>query len=363
MGVALLITLAAHAACPDRLEILDAATSAVVGADLFAARNRLNELEEAFACGGLAGRDELALLWLLEGALATFSGDADGAEDGFRAAAAISPGRFIEDLGPRLREQYEASLHRVAGAGGTVVIEPTLAGWTLAVDGEPVASPAEVAEGLHLVQVGPSPDEIGFARVIAVFGGTLVVDTGFEPILYRDPPTVVEQRRDPVLPTPPPTLGSPPAPPTLGWTVSAGFGLAMGRQIDAGAVGMEPAVKPAVPFETAVRLRAGSGWARAGVGTGVLLSGDYLYAQDDRVVGSPVSLGAHLAGGWAGPSADVGGLVGLQWPGRITARAVGVMPVGDLPLEAEARAGLNIATERPVEPAIELMLTFATDRL
>ncbi|MFT4624638.1 MAG: hypothetical protein ACI8PZ_003297, partial [Myxococcota bacterium] len=38
MGVALLITLAAHAACPDRLEILDAATSAVVGADLFAAR-------------------------------------------------------------------------------------------------------------------------------------------------------------------------------------------------------------------------------------------------------------------------------------------------------------------------------------
>ena len=332
----------------------------MISADLFAARSRLSEVEESLACGGLARPDELARLWLLEGALATFSGDTQSAADAFRAAAEVEPGRFIEDLGPQIRAAYEAALAERSTGLGTLFVEPTLAGWTLAIDGTPTTSPIATPEGLHVVQVGPTPDEVVFARVIhAIADLTIVIETGLEPVLLRDPPQTNPRTTPDAVIVPKPR----PEPPlTVAWLASAGLGLGVGERLDH-PLGTEPALKPVVPLETGIRLGFQDGWVRAACGAGPLLTGRYLYTSEDQPRTSPVWLGGHLGGGWASEDLSAGALVSLQWPGRIGLRGLAALPLGDLPLELEGRAGLNVTTARAPEGALELLVTFATDRL
>ena len=357
MGWILLIAAAASAACPDRAELIDKALDAVVSADLFGARNRLTELEGALACGVLATQDELVSMWLLEGALSTFSGDREGASDAFRAAAVQRPSWFIDDLGAPLRADYDAACATPVSGTGTLVIEPVLAGWTLAVDGESAEFPVTVSAGLHVVQVGSSDDAVGFARVIHVSdGATVVIDTQLRPVLPRDPVST-----NPRVDGAPQPAVQPPSSLVLGWTASAGVGVAVGARLE-DAVGTEPALKVMIPLETGVRLRGEHGWLRAAVGAGPLLGGDFVYSQSGRAVVTPVSLGTHLAGGWRSTSLAAGAAVGIQWPERVGVRGIVALPLGQAPLELEARLGVNALAERAPEPAAELVLSFVLER-
>lgn len=345
--------------CPDRLgrlDIVDQAEQKLVEADLVAADLTLRSLEKALGCGALAESELLARMWLVEGAWLTLQGDPQAAVDSWKAAARVAPGRWVEAYGPSLREAYEeAAAEPASTEAARIELDPPLFQWIGAVDGVVTQFPARVAPGLHLVQVGPSEDDIRFARVlVAIPSAPSVVVTGLvEPTSPFDvggsgppggkPPKV---RKDP-RPLPHASL-----------YVGAGSDLAFGRAVarEGEGAASEPGVKVMFPLETGLVVRPGRGFFRVAGSAGYLVGGKFLY--DDRYgdTETAASLGGHLVGGaWSGLG-DMGLLVGFQWPDRIPIRGVVGGRLPRFPLLVEGRLGMNAAFGRTPEPAVDVVV-------
>ncbi len=346
MGVTLLISLASMATCPDREQVTTEATAATIDADLFLARTRLTQLERAFACGPQASPDQLARLWLIEGALSVFAGDTAGADEAFAAAARLSPGLWIEDLGMVLRTHYEHAPRQVHGTG-VVDLQLPLDGWTVSIDGQTTLVPTEVASGLHLVQVGPDPEHMAFAQMVHVLTGSqTLIDTGLVP-----PDDV---------PAPPPSSPPPSAVPPPRWTVdwlgAVGLGLGSGQRS-----GAASGPNLAVPMELGMQLLDEPVWGRIMVGGAPRIGGHYVHAGGRGVTTSPSTIGGQVAGGVRHDVLAAGLLAALHWPCRAGFRAVGSGRLGDGPLSVEARAGVDVTTG-PAEPGVEILIVVEPGR-
>ena len=237
--LALFATLAwATTDCPDRQALLDVVQAAVVEADLDAAEAGLSALEDAFACGTVADPQQLARMWLLEGAWLSFIGDTAGAIACWNAANRVAPNLWIPDLGDELRADYETATP--LDGSGHIDVEPVLFwGSIAAVDGQMTALPLEVAPGLHLVQAGTAGDEIAIGRIISVTpNSTAVVATGLmDPAQMgsaapAEPVVVAVESKYPIRAH-----------------IGVGATVAIGDAISGARAGDEPADKLSVPLE------------------------------------------------------------------------------------------------------------------
>ena len=121
---------------------------------------------------------------------------------------------------------------------------------------------------------------------------------------------------------------------------------------------IEPAVKVFVPIELGVRLLSGPFWVRIAGVAAPMLNGQFLYSEKQELHTSRLSLGGHLAiGATAKELVHLGLAGGINWPGRLTTRVVVAVNLGEkLPLRLEARGGINLVTDRRIEPAFLLGL-------
>lgn len=131
--------------------------------------------------------------------------------------------------------------------------------------------------------------------------------------------------------------------------------LARGIALDALGQPREPATKVSIPIEAGIGLAQGGGWIRAHAAAGVLLQGSFLYRGGGGLSALPVHFDTGLAGGGRIGNTHLGGLVGLQLPSRLLARGVLGWSPESGPWVIELRGGLQVPTERPPEPAVELL--------
>lgn len=348
-------------ACLDRvgrLDLLDDAERALVEADLDTTDRKLRELETALSCGSLAEEELLGRLWLVEAAWLTMQGNGIAAGDSWRAAARVSPGRWIEDFGKQLRESYEAATGEPPTGKAQLKLDPPLFRWVGAVDGRVVEFPAELSPGLHLVQVGSSEDQIRFSRMVVAYPSIpIVVATGLvepltdfigtpvptEPVPDQKPP------RDPKTPLPAPASSL---------YIASGAALAVGRPAGEGD-GAEPSVKVVLPLETGVVIRPGRAWIRATAVAGPLFFGRFQYDDRYGATNSPVALSALLAAGASASQGDMGLMVGAQFPDRIPVRGIVAGRLPHFPAQIEGRLGTNILFDRPPEVAFDLVFALA----
>ena len=104
---------------------------------------------------------------MAHGALEYVSGKKDNALNAFSAASTLNPGMWVMAYGDRVRMVYENAAVGTSG-NGTIALEPAPPGeLTEWVDGEPVEMPADVAAGLHLLQV-VDDNETVFHKLVMV---------------------------------------------------------------------------------------------------------------------------------------------------------------------------------------------------
>lgn len=343
--------------CPTRLERLDAveaAEQALIEADLAATDLKLRELEASLACGGLAETELLGRLWLVEAAWLTMQGDTDAAGDSWRAAAAVAPGRWLDDYGVNLRRAYEQATARPSDDVATLTLDPPLFRWIGAIDGQIVDFPVTVPAGLHLVQVGPDQDHVAFARMLVAFSSApSVVVTGLVEPTDEPGPVVAAPVPEPVLEDRFP-VG------VVSLYTAVGADLAFGRSVSRGEAD-EPAVKVLLPFQTGVVLRPSGPdriqtWFRLTADAGLLVGGDFLHTDAYGDATTPAALGTQVAAGAASGRTDMGLLVGYQWPDRVPIRGVIAARLRQAPVQIEGRLGLNAAFGRNPEPAFDIAI-------
>lgn len=194
----LLFAAAALAACPSPDAEVERAVSALVGGDYAAARTALDTAASGFGCGPAATAEQAARYWLVEGAVATLSGDAEAARAPLAAARATAPALFDDRLGPKVRAAWQAA----APAGqGTLVLEPAR---PANVDGTLVSTwPAPVAATPHLVQVVGADGTVRFGKLVRIDPGEdALVETGLPPggdPLPTEAPAPVARKKSPAL--------------------------------------------------------------------------------------------------------------------------------------------------------------------
>lgn len=342
----------------DRWQLLDEAEQAVVGADFDAGRQAMGELEASLSCGSVVDVELLGRMWLLEGALSVFAGDREAANDAFVAASRVTPGRWIEDLGGRLRSDYEAAIRSPSDEPTRIRLDPGLPpGWTASLNGREAEFPADAPAGLHVVQVGPRADQVLLGRVILTQPGVPSVILVDPDALTPPPaPAVVDDTPAPRAPDWDERRGRR-GPRTLAPWLAAGTLGALGKPLVTRS-GSEPGVKVVLPLEAGlVANLSPQAWARAAVSAAPLLGGRFLWSDGDEVRGSALGLGGHLAGGLRAGQVEPGVLAGVSWPGRITLHGLlGIVP-SDAPVRVELRLGAHLATEREPEPAAGLSLS------
>ncbi len=326
--------------CPDRAAQLDTLQASVVTADFANVPDQLEAATEAFGCGAKATPDQLAALWIAEGAYLALTGESVAAIDSFSAARRVAPDGWIEAYGGSLRKAWEVAPQ--PSTVGRIDVDPRPQWWTVFVDGVPVDSlPLEAGTGLHVVQVGPDAADIRMGKVVFLRPGSTAVAA--HSLEEGAPP--VPKAVTPEAP-PPPEL---PSLPMLSAHVAAGAGVAVGRS--------EPgssAAQIAVPLEWGVLYRRGGLWGRLGASSALRIGSQWAYSDARGDALTPTALGTQLAVGGRTAQGDVGALVGLQWPGRVALRALVAVPLGESPFYAEGRLGTNILAG--AEPAVELLL-------
>lgn len=339
-----LIGLASAADCPVRAEARALALEAIEEADKQASRERLDTLVRAYSCTDVATADEVAEMFLLEGALASYDKDAEVLAEAFQSAAAVSENFWVSSLGPVLQDRFVTARAALLDSG-EIAFDPEPTGYVVFVDGrERTRFPVQVNEGLHLIQIGRSDREILFAHVVSLNARSqVVVNHDLSPAGTAVVP--IEEPR-------------PDTPSSLALHVGVGVGVGFGEAL-AGATAAgdkeEPASKIVVPLELGVMGTAQSFWWRGAASVAPVLGGSLLYASDGVGHGSKVVGGGHVAGGLLLGRAHFGVLTGPSWPGRWQGRAVvGGQVVG--PLRLEGRLGVNAVTARAVEPALEVMI-------
>jgi len=349
--IALLLTALATPAradppCPDRAAQLDLLEQSVVGADFAAVPQRIDDVIYAMGCGPVATAEELADLWNGEGAYLALAGETEAAVDSFQAAKRVAPDGWNEVYGSALKKAWEAA--PAPATSGEIDVDPRPHWWSVYLDGElvddlPVAAPT----GLHVVQIGPGPDDIRAAK-----------------LLYLRPDAVAvaahEQEEGP-RPAPQPAPVDPgqaevdaelvEAGPPLSTSVAAGGAVALGRS-----EGVSSAAQLATPVETGAIARFGSSWARLCVAASLRLGSRWVFEDGQAASSTPAGLGMHGAGGAHTAQGDVGVLLGYQWPGRVPVRILYAAPLGDGHLQLEGRLGMNVG--RGAEPAAEVLLAF-----
>ena len=344
------ISVASADCVADRTAFLGDAQEHVLTVDIDRAQAALDAAEEAMACGSVVAPEVLARFWLIDGALQVMRGDAGGAAQAFQSAAWVAPDVWMEDLGPAMRSAYDeaASVERTFG---TREWTPTGAtGW---IDGRLKENPTDVAVGLRLIQAGTSESDVTFARIVLVTADAMRLETSVE--LPRPVPRVAElPAPDPVAP-----VVQGPTDPWVRVYGGVGSSVSMGQEIDLVSDGqplIEPGLKVDIPLEFGAELRRGMFWLRAGGALAPLVNGSYLFALPEGVGRSAFAYGGRVGLGLALSAADVGVVTGVSLPGRIPIRTVAGVDLGDLPLKLELRVGLNLVTQRPVEPAGGLSL-------
>lgn len=160
------------------------------------ARLAVGQLIESFGCGPLAQPELLARLWLAEAMLFDRIGETLAANDALLAAGKVSPSTWVEGYGlaMRVRQLRLMASERFDRPPGTIEVDPV--GYVTGIDGGRVDRlPAEVAAGLHLVQVGPSVTEMKHAELVDVVPDTaVVVQTGL-PAPQRSQTIAARRRR------------------------------------------------------------------------------------------------------------------------------------------------------------------------
>lgn len=349
---------AAHAApstpCTPDVAIQQALTAYLRG-DLVAAEAELGAAREAWGCGDVADRQSLTHFWLVDGAVSFASGDLVSAADALGAARSIAPELWLADLPDELRE-----LHRTmadATGRGALLFEPSLGIREVWVDGASVVGPAAVPTGAHLVQIGDGAGHVAFADTVFVGENlTVRVVTQLPAIDAPAPEVPAVEPAPPDPPEPMPVVPTPsPSPVTV--HVVAGADVTWGRALDVGGV-QEPGVRVGVPLELAVGWRVSGWWARLHLGAGWLANGPVLAATELGSFSTGWRLDAHVSGARHLGPVHAGVMTGIQWPGRVALRGlVGTTALN--PLFVELRGGLNLTTERPIEPSVQLVAGIA----
>lgn len=324
----LLLPAVAFAECDPAARVSDA-YRALAGGDTAASEAHLAAAEEALGCAPVA-RETLVRFWLVEGGLLVALGDAE-ADLSFAAARRLDADAWLADLPDAARAAWRAAV-APEGTGG---LSFDVSGRPVLVDGAPWDG-AEVAAGLHAVQVADTAGAIRFGAIVYVGGGALAtVATGIPP----EPP--------------PPGRAT-----AVRIEAETGASLAFGRGLAAGGL-TEPATKLVVPLGILATALAGRAWFRAELAVGPLVGGPYLSSRaDGSLHRTPVRVDADVALGLASEELAAGVSTGVEWPGRLAQRGVLRVPATGR-VAAEVRAGFNLATARPVEPAVEALVAFA----
>ncbi|HHO50399.1 MAG TPA: hypothetical protein ENK18_05880 [Deltaproteobacteria bacterium] len=151
--------------CPERTEILAELELAVQEGRFEEADVERTRLVEAFGCGAAAGSETLARMWLAEAVILSSFGDEDGADDALKAAGRIAPDLWLDAYGPAFQARwFEAQASEVLP--GRLRLQPMPEGHVALIDGEVTELPGFVPSGLHVTQVGPSPNNIAFAKEV-----------------------------------------------------------------------------------------------------------------------------------------------------------------------------------------------------
>jgi len=339
-------TALAQGVCPGREDALAALEEAVVTFDLDSVQGRIDEVVAAFDCGRAAQPEQMARLWNAEGSYLLLEGDPAAAEESFQAAKRVAPDLWTEAFGPKMRAAWDDTPDAVER--GTIQVDPRLTWWVVLIDGEPTKIPAQVPTGLHIVQGGPSPDDVRFGKLVYVRPGGIAVAVHDEQEGIA--PTVAADIEDAVDPTR--------VFPRFTAQTAAGAGFSFGR-----ADRNEPAAKLPMTLEVSgiVRMPLQAGgernvWIRPGVSALPLLGGKWAFEGVEGESEVPNGLGIQLAAGARNVQGDVGGLVAWQWPGRVQMRIIAALELPAIPVAVEPRVGLNVG--RGAEPAVEVLVAY-----
>lgn len=353
----------AHA-CEDFSEAVDWALQNLMEIKTAEARTALDAAEDALACNPSLGPETLARFFIVDGAAAVFEGDPDSAALSFVAAHRLDANVWLDVLGPKIRQEYDAAQDRFDPVSDlTVQAAP---GWTVWLDGGVLNGRAQVHAGLHVVQI-VAGEWTSYGRVVYINPGqneTLVPDLPVVPDTPT-PPATDPSERDAIARTTPrpsrPSSEPPAARPwalTLDGAVSANLGQALEATLADGTQLAEPANKLTIPVQAGVRFRTGSWWMHPRLGVAPLVGGQFLFGTQDGARGVPYALLLSAAAGAQVGQIDVGGQLVMTDPSRLGARMVGGTGLGQTPLTAELRAGLDLGTANRWEPAAALALGF-----
>ena len=175
----LAIALPTHAACDDPVWLGGQAQVALTRDHLGDAQAALTAAWSALSCSRRVRPEDLARLWLAQGALQALLADEEGAKHLFAAAARTAPELWVPDYGAELRGLYNEARSLPQGEPGTVTLDPPVAWYAASLDGVPTAFPASAPPGPHVIQVGPPDKDAVFATVFELApGGTHAVTTG-----------------------------------------------------------------------------------------------------------------------------------------------------------------------------------------
>lgn len=351
-----LIALARAAPCDLDQDVMTA-YGALVEGDLEEAERALGSAEDALGCPARPSEPQsLGRFWLVEGALLVAAGDPSSSLS-FAAARRVAPALWLSALGEPTHRLWETALAETGT--GMLAFDIELRRRRVSVDGRAWGGEALPA-GLHAIQLQEGDGRLCFGAMVYVGAGTATtVTTGLQP---EPAPEQV------VLPPPVEELPRPIAPSVLlEGELAAGASLALGERLEAPSGGgtlHEPGIKLVFPLLVSGRLRRGGGWLQLEGGAGWLVAGPYLSVKaDGHLHRTPVRLDVAVGGGSAVGSIDLGLLTGIQWPGRLSERLVASfeLPASEGVLTAEplslgVRAGFNLATDRPVEPGLEVLL-------
>jgi len=326
--------------CPEYGPTLRRAQDNLLLMEDAAALAALDETERAFGCR-LVTDDHLAHYWLLRGARRHLAGDVTAAEAYFRSAASVDPEAWVVDLGPALRDAYDEAVASMPDTGEIDVVGVP-DDYLVRVDGRTRSLPVSLAAGDHLVQVGPTPDDVAMHRMALIVSGQgSVIDAGLVDDAAEPPevdPTGVGVRAH------------------VAAGMQATVGEALTRDVDGSSV-TEPATKVLVPLELGLALTGTPWWVRAHLGVAPVVGGGLLFLGSGEVRSASTAVMVAASGGVGLGPVDLGLLAGATVPSRTVVRAVAAAEVVG-PLAAELRVGTDLHPARGVEPGGSLHLVF-----